>query len=55
MALVMGAESKGLSRFWLDHADQTIIIPMEGIVDSLNVSVSFGILAAHFNRQHRET
>ncbi|MEQ9188294.1 MAG: TrmH family RNA methyltransferase [Cryomorphaceae bacterium] len=48
IALVLGAESKGLTEFWLDEADQTVVIPMRGEVDSLNLSVSFAILASHF-------
>jgi len=47
-ALVMGAESAGLTDFWLDQCDKHIIIPIKGAVDSLNVSVSFAILASYF-------
>jgi len=47
MALVMGAESKGLTDFWMLIADQKVVIPMLGAVDSLNLSVSFAILASH--------
>ena len=47
-ALIFGSESLGLSDFWLEHADETVIIPMRGQVDSLNVSVSVGILASHW-------
>lgn len=43
-ALVFGAESKGLTDFWIENADQTFIIPMKGKVDSLNLSVSVGIV-----------
>ncbi|MDR2383270.1 MAG: RNA methyltransferase, partial [Prevotellaceae bacterium] len=38
-AIVMGAEATGLSEFWLNNADKRIKIPMNGKVDSLNVSV----------------
>jgi RNA methyltransferase, TrmH family len=48
-ALIFGAESTGLSSFWLDQEIQHIIIPMNGVVDSLNLSVSVAILASHFN------
>ena len=48
-ALIFGAESTGLSSFWLDQEIQHIIIPMNGVADSLNLSVSVAILASHFN------
>lgn len=48
LALVFGAESLGLSPFWLQGCDEHIVIPMKGAVDSLNVSVSAGILIHHF-------
>lgn len=37
-AFLMGSESRGLSNFWLEHADQGIIVPMHGKIDSMNVS-----------------
>lgn len=43
-ALVFGAESRGLSSFWFEHSKHHITIPMRGIVDSLNVSVSVAII-----------
>lgn len=43
-AIVVGNEADGLSTVWSDDACQAIRIPMRGIVDSLNVSVSAGIL-----------
>ena len=49
-AYVFGSEAHGLSDFWLSSSDQNIIIPMQGEVDSLNVSVSVAIiLSHHFN------
>jgi TrmH family RNA methyltransferase len=42
-ALIFGTEATGLSDFWLQKADSTYTIPMQGIVDSLNVSVSVSI------------
>lgn len=50
-ALLLGSESRGLSEFWLNRADQKIIIPMHGVVDSLNVSVSAAILLSHFSEK----
>ena len=50
VAVVVGAESRGLSRWWWEHADQRVLIPMPGAVaagiDSLNASVAAGILLA---------
>ena len=43
MALVMGAEGKGMRRLTREHCDQLIKIPMAGQVSSLNVSVATGV------------
>ena len=43
-ALVFGTEDKGLSPFWREQADAHIRIPMAGMMDSLNVSVSIGVV-----------
>jgi len=43
-ALVMGTEDTGLHDDWLENTHQNIIIPMSEKVDSLNLSVSAGIL-----------
>jgi len=50
-ALVVGTESTGLSNEWLSKADAQIIIPMEGSIDSMNVSVSAAILIFEAKRQ----
>ncbi|NAY90470.1 RNA methyltransferase [Muricauda sp. JGD-17] len=50
-ALVMGAEATGLSASWLENSDQNIIIPMQGEIDSMNVSVSAAILIFEAKRQ----
>lgn len=50
-ALVMGSEAQGLSEAWREAADAHILIPMSGIVDSLNVSVSAAILMFEAKRQ----
>ena len=42
--LVIGSEGFGLSRLVRQNADQIISIPMKGEVNSLNASVSAGIL-----------
>ncbi len=50
-ALVVGTEATGLSRQWLEHSQQNIVIPMAGQIDSLNVSVSAAILIFEGLRQ----
>ncbi len=50
-AIVMGAEATGISDFWLTAAHQRIIIPMQGKVDSLNVSASAAVLLFEAQRQ----
>jgi len=50
-AFVMGTEATGLSRQWLDQCDATVIIPMMGVADSLNVSVSTAVLVFEAVRQ----
>ncbi|MBO0592395.1 RNA methyltransferase [Cellulophaga sp. E16_2] len=50
-AIVVGTEATGLSEEWLENATQNIIIPMEGEIDSMNVSVSAAILIFEAKRQ----
>jgi len=50
-AIVMGTEDKGLTDFWKERADARIRIPMNGMMDSLNVSVSAAILCFEAVRQ----
>ena len=52
-AIVMGTEATGISQQWVDAADQNIIIPMNGIADSLNVSVTTAIVIFEAIRQRR--
>ncbi|MGN0032536.1 MAG: TrmH family RNA methyltransferase [Candidatus Limimorpha sp.] len=53
-AIVMGTEATGLSDTWVKAADQNIIIPMNGIADSLNVSVTTAIVTFEAVRQRRK-
>ena len=50
-ALVVGTEATGLSQAWRDQATQNIIIPMQGAIDSMNVSVAAAILMCEAKRQ----
>ncbi len=52
-AIVMGTEATGISQQWVDAADHNIIIPMNGIADSLNVSVTTAIVTFEAVRQRR--
>jgi 23S rRNA (guanosine2251-2'-O)-methyltransferase len=51
VALVMGAEGKGMRRLTREHCDQLINIPMLGHVGSLNVSVATGVCLYEALRQ----
>lgn len=53
LAVVMGSEDQGLEKFWVDHCDAPIYIPMKGKVDSLNVSVSAAIVLYEVIRQRK--
>lgn len=49
--LVMGSEGKGMRRLVREKCDQIVSIPMNGHIDSLNVSVATGILLYEIRRQ----
>ncbi|MBU1494927.1 MAG: RNA methyltransferase [Actinobacteria bacterium] len=51
VALVIGSEQYGLTDAWLEGANQQIVIPMPGSVDSLNAAMSAGILLFEAVRQ----
>lgn len=50
-AIVVGTEATGLSEEWLKQSSQNIIIPMQGEIDSMNVSVSAAIIIFEAKRQ----
>ncbi|WP_425076012.1 TrmH family RNA methyltransferase [Psychroserpens sp. S379A] len=50
-AIVVGTEADGLTSEWLEASTQNIIIPMQGEIDSMNVSVAAGILIFETKRQ----
>lgn len=52
-AIVVGTESTGLSKIWRDNCKTSINIPMQGKIDSMNVSVSAAIIIFEANRQRK--
>lgn len=50
-ALVVGTEATGLTQIWRNEATQNINIPMQGQIDSMNVSVAAAILIFEAKRQ----
>lgn len=53
MALVMGAEGKGMRRLTRENCDQLVRIPMAGEVSSLNVSVATGVCLFEIVRRRK--
>ena len=53
VALVMGAEGKGMRRLTREHCDELVKLPMAGSVSSLNVSVATGVCLYEIVRQRR--
>ncbi|RZT00377.1 TrmH family RNA methyltransferase [Aquimarina brevivitae] len=50
-AIVVGTEATGLTDLWLKNTTKNIKIPMQGKIDSMNVSVAAGILVFEAKRQ----
>jgi tRNA G18 (ribose-2'-O)-methylase SpoU len=44
VALVVGSERYGISKPWYEHGFDRVAVPMLGVADSLNVSVSASVL-----------
>jgi 23S rRNA (guanosine2251-2'-O)-methyltransferase len=53
VALVFGAEGEGMRRLTRDRCDVLVRLPMEGSVESLNVSVACGVCCYEALRQRR--
>ena len=53
MALVLGAEGKGLRRLTKEQCDMLVKLPMLGQVESLNLSVATGVLLYETIRQRQ--
>ena len=54
-AIIMGSEANGLSQAWMDEADELIKIPMNGKIDSMNVSASAAVVVFEALRQRKFT
>ncbi len=54
LAVVLGDEFSGVSPRIMEMCDSTVRIPMHGQVESLNVSVSAGIILFEIERQRHE-
>ncbi len=52
-AIVVGTESEGLSMAWRNAAWQNICIPMQGKIDSMNVSVAAAVLIFEAQRKRK--
>ena len=54
VAIIIGSEGKGISNAVCKHCDHLIKIPMKGNINSLNASVSAGIIFFEILRQHTQ-
>ena len=54
VCLVVGSEGRGVSRLVKEECDYLVEIPMWGKVNSLNASVSCGILIYEIRRQQKQ-
>ena len=50
-AIIVGTEANGLTKIWREHSTKNINIPMQGEIDSMNVSVAAAILLFEAKRQ----
>ncbi|MDR2039162.1 MAG: RNA methyltransferase [Bacteroidales bacterium] len=53
--IVFGNEHQGVSKSILQHADEHLKIPMTGFTQSLNISVSAGIVLSHLIYRLKQT
>lgn len=51
VAIVVGGEGKGIRKKVIEKCDETLVLPMGGAVQSLNVAVAVGVLAYEVVRQ----
>lgn len=50
-AIIMGTESTGLSENWTKNSTENMIIPMQGKIDSMNVSTAAAVVIFEASRQ----
>ena len=55
VAFVLGNEKRGLSPKAIELADHRIMIPMQGMIQSLNLSVTASICLFELNRQRKSS
>ena len=55
LAFVIGNEGSGISQKTLEHCDYNIKIPMSNQVESLNASVSAGLICYEWRRKHQSS
>lgn len=55
IALFFGTELKGLSDLMIENADEFLKIPMVGFTESLNISVSAGVILHHLTYKLRNS
>lgn len=53
LALIMGSEGKGMRRLTREACDELISIPMQGTVESLNISVATAVCLYEIRRQQQ--
>jgi len=53
-AIVLGSEAQGLSEHWSGDDISSIQLPMQGVIDSLNVSATAAVLFYEAVRQRRQ-
>jgi RNA methyltransferase, TrmH family len=51
LAIAVGTEDEGLTDFWMQNADLKVLIPMKGLVNSLNVSIAAALITYETVRQ----
>ena len=54
VAVLFGNEHRGVAPEWMDHVDIKFTIPMVGMVESLNISVSAALTLSEVSRRARE-
>ena len=54
MAIVLGSEAHGLSATWMQGNHRRVRLPMSGVADSLNVSVTAAVIMYEGMRQSRD-